>query len=92
MPLILALSKCGVLAYGFAVLLGWATGLLHTLTLPLALLALLATIAATAHRRRHSGAWEWLALVHLLAQEAAVIVFGHQAGLHWVLWRPAQRG
>lgn len=85
MPLILALSKCGVLAFGFAVLLGRAAGLLHSLTLPLALLALLTTIAAMAHRRQHNGAWERLALMHLLAQETAVIVFGHQAGLHWVL-------
>ncbi|BCM04565.1 hypothetical protein MAFF301069_38450 (plasmid) [Ralstonia pseudosolanacearum] len=84
-PLILALSKCGVLAFGFAVLLGRAAGLLHSLTLPLALLALLTTIAAMAHRRQHNGAWERLALMHLLAQETAVIVFGHQAGLHWVL-------
>lgn len=87
MPLILALSKCGVLAFGFAVLLGRAAGLLHSLTLPLALplalLALLTTIAAMAHRRQHNGAWERLALMHLLAQETAVIVFGHQAGLHW---------
>ncbi|WP_230851136.1 GGDEF domain-containing protein [Ralstonia solanacearum] len=84
-PLILALSKCGVLAYGFAVVLGWAAGLLHTLTLPVASLALLATIAAMAHHRRRTGAWERLALAHLLVQEAAVLVFGHQAGLHWVL-------
>jgi diguanylate cyclase len=84
-PMILALSKCGVLAYGFAVALGWAAGLLHALAPLLAMLALLTTIVLVAQRNRHTGAWPTLALAHLLAEEVAIIAFGHQAGIEWVL-------
>ena len=83
--MILALSKCGVLAYGFAVALGWAAGLLHALAPLLAMLALLTTIVLVAQRNRHTGAWPTLALAHLLAEEVAIIAFGHQAGIEWVL-------
>jgi len=84
-PMILALSKCGVLAYGFAVLLGWSVGLLHRPEPLLALLVLLVAIVLTAQRHRYTGLWGPLALAHLLTEEVAIVAFGHQAGLEWVL-------
>ncbi|WP_232314029.1 GGDEF domain-containing protein [Ralstonia sp. A12] len=85
MPMILALSKCGVLGYAFAIVLGWGAGVIHTLAPLLALLAVLTAIVVIAQRHRHTGLWGPLALAHLLAEEIAIIVFGHQAGLEWVL-------
>ncbi|WP_199030211.1 GGDEF domain-containing protein [Ralstonia sp. ASV6] len=84
-PMILALSKCGVLGYGFAIMLGWSVGLLHRPEPLLALLVLLMVIVLTAQRHRHTGLWGPLALAHLLAEEVAIIAFGYQAGLEWVL-------
>ncbi|WP_420804125.1 diguanylate cyclase [Ralstonia soli] len=83
--MILALSKCGVLGYGFAIALGWSVGLLHQPAPLLALLVLLVAIVLTAQRHRHTGLWGPLALTHLLAEEVAIIAFGYQAGLEWVL-------
>ena len=84
-PMILALSKCGVLGYAFAIVLGWSVGLLHRPEPLLALLLLLMAIVVVAQRYRHTGMWGLLALTHLLAEEVAIIAFGHQAGLQWVL-------
>ncbi|MBX3767691.1 GGDEF domain-containing protein [Ralstonia pickettii] len=84
-PMILALSKCGVLGYAFAILLGWATGMLQTLTPLVAALGVMLVIVLTAQRQRHTGLWAPLALAHLLTEEVAIVLFGHQAGLAWVL-------
>ena len=54
-PMILALSKCGVLGYGFAIMLGWSVGLLHRPEPLLGLLLLLMAIVVTAQRHRHTG-------------------------------------
>lgn len=84
-PMILALAKCGVLAYGFAIAMGWAAGLLYAPAPLLGLLGVLAAIVLLAQRHRRTGLWGPLALAHLLAEEVAIIAFGHQAGLEWVL-------
>ncbi len=83
--MILALAKCGVLAYAFAVLLGWTTGMLQTLAPLVVTLGVLMAIVLTAERHQHTGLWSPLALAHLLTEEIAIVLFGHQAGLEWVL-------
>lgn len=84
-PMILALAKCGALAYGFAIALGWAVGLVHQLAPLLTLFGVLCAVALIAQRLRHTGLWAPLALAHLMVEEIAVIAFGQQAGLEWVL-------